>query len=203
MYVLTESANIVPHNEVELPDEIIVARVCAGEDALFALLYQRYRARTFALAYGMTGKREQADDLTQDIFLRVYQRLSTFQGHAKFSTWFYRISLNCCLNYCRHERASVTRLSGAETPPPMLVKVRRTEEAHEALLRQEVQQQIRVALLSLKPQMRMLLVLKEIEGLSYDEISERLGCSTGTVASRLNRARQLLGRKLESLKGKI
>ena len=85
----------------------------------------------------------------------------------------------------------------------MLVEVRRTEEAHEALLRQEVQQQIRVALLSLKPQMRMLLVLKEIEGLSYDEIAERLDCSTGTVASRLNRARQLLARKLESLKGKI
>jgi RNA polymerase sigma-70 factor (ECF subfamily) len=85
----------------------------------------------------------------------------------------------------------------------MLVEVRRTEEAHEALLRQEIQQQIKLALLSLKPQLRMLLILKEIEGLSYDEIAERLECSTGTVASRLNRARQLLARKLESLKGKI
>jgi RNA polymerase sigma-70 factor (ECF subfamily) len=204
MYVLTEIANIVPHNEAELPDEMIVARVCAGEDTLFALLYQRYRAKTFALAYGMTGQREQADDLTQDIFLRVYQRLSTFQGHAKFSTWFYRISLNCCLNYCRRERSSSTRLTSAtEVAAPMLVEVRRTEEAHEALLRQEIQQQIKLALLSLKPQLRMLLILKEIEGLSYDEIAERLECSTGTVASRLNRARQLLARKLESLKGKI
>ena len=200
MYVLTE---IVPHNEKELPDELIVARVCAGEDTLFAVLYQRYRAKTFALAYGMTGQREQADDLTQDIFLRVYQRLNTFQGHAKFSTWFYRISLNCCLNYCRHERSSTRLTSTAETTLPMLVEVRRTEEAHEALLRQEVQQQIKMALLSLKPQLRMLLILKEIEGLSYDEIAERLECSTGTIASRLSRARQLLARKLESLKGKI
>jgi RNA polymerase sigma-70 factor (ECF subfamily) len=178
MYVLTE---IVPHNEKELPDELIVARVCAGEDTLFAVLYQRYRAKTFALAYGMTGQREQADDLTQDIFLRVYQRLNTFQGHAKFSTWFYRISLNCCLNYCRHERSSTRLTSTAETTPPML----------------------KMALLSLKPQLRMLLILKEIEGLSYDEIAERLECSTGTIASRLSRARQLLARKLESLKGKI
>jgi RNA polymerase sigma-70 factor, ECF subfamily len=203
MYVLTELANSVP-DEDELPDEAIVARIGSGEKALFTLLYNRYRARTFALAYGMTGQREQADDLAQEIFLRAYQQLSTFQGKSKFSTWFYRLALNHCLNYCRQERGRKRTLSSStEAQQPMLIELRPAEEVHEALLRQEIQQQIRIALLSLKPQLRLLLLLKEIEGLSYEEIAERLECSPGTVASRLSRARKLLARKLESLKGKI
>jgi RNA polymerase sigma-70 factor, ECF subfamily len=204
MYVLTEVADIFLQRDDELQDELIVARIGAGDEALFTLLYQRYHARIFGLAFGMTGQREQADDLTQEIFLRVYQRLSTFEGQAKFGTWFYRLALNHCLNHCRHERWRKRKLTiTSEAALPLLVEVRPAEEVHEALLRQEVQQQIRTALLSLKPQMRLLLLLKEIEGLSYEEIADRLECSTGTVASRLSRGRKLLARKLESLKGKI
>jgi RNA polymerase sigma-70 factor (ECF subfamily) len=83
------------------------------------------------------------------------------------------------------------------------VALRAVEQADASLLRKEIQQQLRSALLSLKPEIRVLLLLKEIEGLSYDEIAERLECSTGTVASRLSRGRRLLARKLESLRGKI
>src|ERR1700750_3013702 len=103
MYVLTELAEIVPAADDGLQDESLVALIRTGE-RLFGLLYERYRARTFALAFGMTGHREQAEDLTQEIFLRVYQRLNTFQGQAKFATCFYRIALNQCLNHCRNER---------------------------------------------------------------------------------------------------
>jgi RNA polymerase sigma-70 factor, ECF subfamily len=204
MYVLTEVADSVRESGNELQDELIVARIAAGEKGLFALIYQRYQARAFGLAFGMTGQREQADDLTQEIFIRAYERISSFKGDAKFSTWFYRLALNHCLNHCRKERWRIRSFTTpGEQSAPLLVELRPSEEVHEALLRQEIQQQIKIALLSLKPDVRMLLVLKEIEGLSYEEIAEQLDCSTGTVASRLNRARSLLARKLEGLKGKI
>ena len=201
--MLTEAAETVLVEADELHDELIVARITAGERRLFAVLYQRYRARIVALAFGMTGQREQAEDLTQEIFLRVYQRLGTFQGEAKFATWFYRIALNHCLNHCRNERRRQRPLKVNDHSSGVLVELRPVEQADATLLRKEIQQQIRWALLSLKPELRVLLLLKEIEGLSYQEIAERLDWSGGTVASRLNRGRRLLARKLANLKGKI
>jgi RNA polymerase sigma-70 factor (ECF subfamily) len=203
MYVLSELADIDLEADDEPQDETIVARIRTGE-RLFGLLYERYRTRTFALAFGMTGQREQAEDLTQEIFLRVYQRLNTFQGQAKFSTWFYRIALNQCLNHCRNERRRRQTVANPDDgQATVLVELRVVEQADATLLQKELQHQIRSALLSLKPEVRVLLLLKEIEGLSYEEIAERLECSPGTVASRLSRARRLLARKLESLKGRI
>ena len=203
MYVLTELADTDLGADDELQDESIVSRIRTGE-RLFGLLFERYRTRTFALAFGMTGQREQAEDLTQEIFLRVYERLNTFQGQAKFATWFYRIALNHCLNHCRNEgRRRRTVANPGEGQATVLVELRVVEQADATLLRKEIQQQLRSALLSLKPEVRVLILLKEIEGLSYEEIAERLECSPGTVASRLSRGRRLLARKLESLKGKI
>lgn len=203
MYVLTELADIGLEADDEPQDESIVARVRTGE-RLFGVLYERYRTRTFALAFGMTGQREQAEDLTQEIFLRVYERLNTFHGEAKFATWFYRIALNQCLNHCRNERRRHRTVANPEDDQAtVLVELRVVEQADANLLRKEIQRQLRSAILSLKPEVRVLLLLKEIEGLSYEEIAERLECSPGTVASRLSRGRRLLARKLESLKGKI
>lgn len=202
MYVLTELADVDLGADGELQDELIVARIRTGE-RLFGLLYERYRTRTFALAFGMTGQREQAEDLTQEIFLRVFERLNTFQGQAKFTTWFYRIALNQCLNHCRNERRRRLVANPEDVQPTVVVELRVVEQADATLLRKEIQHRLRLALLSLKPEVRVLLLLKEIEGLSYDEIAERLECSPGTVASRLSRGRRLLARKLDSLKGKI
>lgn len=201
--MLTETADVVLAEDDELQDELIVARIRTGERRLFGLLYQRYRTRVFALAFGMTGQREPAEDLTQEIFLRVYERLSTFQEQAKFATWFYRIALNHCLNHCRNERRQRSTITSPDLEQPIRVELRAVEQADASLLQKEIQRHIRTALLSLKPELRVLLLLKEIEGLSYQEIAERLDWSSGTVASRLSRGRKLLARKLENLKGKI
>src|SRR6266567_4435337 len=161
MYVLTEVADVVLGEDDELQDESIVERIRAGERRLFGLLYQRYRTRTFALAFGMTGQREQAEDLTQEIFLRVYERLSTFQGQAKFATWFYRIALNYCLNHCRHEHQRRRTVANPDDgQATVLVELRAVDGPDAALLQKEIQQQLRSALLSLKPEIRILLLLK-------------------------------------------
>ena len=215
MYVLMQTVKALDdeihacdEREADGDDEALVARILAGDAPLFERLYRRYHARTFALAYGMTGQRERADDLTQEIFLRAYQRLDSYHRRSRFATWFYRLATNHCLNYCRGERrhqgieADVEQAWQQHHRPPANGSA--AEERMAAnLMRQQVQTQVRDALLTLPPKLRVLLVLREIEGLSYEEIAEQLDCSAGTVASGLSRARVLLAHKLEKLKGRV
>ncbi len=180
---------------VKPTDEELVKLIRAGDERAFAELYGRYRLGIFRLAYAMTGSPETAEDVTQEVFLRVYEKLHRFHGQAKFSTWLYRLAVNCCLNHCRRERAGESLAQGhrvqGEEPEPMEAKV----------LGAQIRDRVHRAILSLPPELRVTVILKEIEGLNYAEIARRMGCSEGTVASRLNRARKLLARKLEHLRG--
>ncbi|MDQ3803941.1 MAG: sigma-70 family RNA polymerase sigma factor [Acidobacteriota bacterium] len=179
-------------------DEELVGLVLADHREVFARLYERYYSRTYRLAYAMTGRREAAEDLTQEVFIRAYQRLGQFRGQSSFSTWFYRLTVNHCVNYRRHERRTQGReLYAAGDYRPHGVGGR----AEADFFQQQVQGQIHRALLSLKPELRMVVILKDVEGLRYEEIAERMNCSAGTVGTWLNRARKLLARKLEHLKG--
>jgi len=201
-FVLAQTAELLnPSVEalVEPTDEELAAEVLAGRSQLFALIYRRYFPRAFRLASGICGNREQADDLTQEIFLRVYQGLSGFKGNSTFSTWFYRIALNHCLNYCRREKWKKLWLR-----PETLEAVNRLDSQSEAdLLEREIQVRVRVALQSLKPESRIMVILKDIEGFTYQEIADRLECAPGTVASVVSRARKLLAQKLSNLKGNV
>ena len=190
-------------NEVRT-DEELVGLVIAGQGEVFARLYERYYLRAYRLAYGMTGQREAAEDLTQEIFLRTYQKLRQFKGESRFATWFYRLTTNHCLRH--RQRARKNREEAVEDleqalPPhlPQLGSGKREAEA--ALLQQQTQTLIHKALLSLKPELRMVVVLRNLEGLSYEEIAERLNCSVGTVGTWLHRAHKLLAQKLANLRG--
>ena len=181
-------------------DEELVEFVLAGQDEVFARLYERYHARTHRVAYVMTGTREEAENLTQEVFMLAYQKLRQFGGRSSFSTWFYRLTVNCCLSHRKREHKFLAaRGNGFESSElPHF-----GEDAEGEILRQQIQRHVHTALLSLKPKLRMIVVLKDVEELSYEQIAERMGCSTGTVGTWLNRARKLLARKLEGLKGKI
>jgi RNA polymerase sigma-70 factor (ECF subfamily) len=186
-------------SETERTDEEAVRLIVAGDADEFALIYERYYSRAFRMAYGMTGERAAAEDLTQEIFMRVFQKLSDFRGEAAFSTWFYRLAVNQSLNYRRSNRV---RAVEELTPEVELGSIaREVPGAGSGVLAEQIRNQVQVALLALKPKLRIVVILKDIEGLSYEEISKRTGCSMGTIASRLNRSRRLLARKLEHLKG--
>jgi len=179
-------------------DEALVGMVLAGRRDVFARLYERYYPRTYRLAYAMTGRREAAEDLTQEVFIRAYQRLEQFRGQASFSTWFYRLTVNHCVNYRRHER----RFEGGGLDAAEGRELRAVAGRADAdFFRRQLQGQLHRALLSLKPELRMVVILKDVEGLRYEEIAERMNCSAGTVGTWLNRARKLLARKLEHLRG--
>jgi RNA polymerase sigma-70 factor (ECF subfamily) len=178
-------------------DSELVRLASAGDRAAFAQIYERFYARAFRLAYSMTGNRAAAEDLTQEIFMRAFQRLENFGGQSSFATWFYRLAVNHSLNYRRKERFSVQdnhadKLEFLANPSPPIESV---------VLQNQLKSEIHGALLELGKDMRMVIILKDIEGLNYDEIAERMSCSQGTVASRLNRARKQLAQKLKHLKG--
>lgn len=185
-------------------DEELVELVIAGQGEVFARLYDRYYLRAYRLAYGMTGRREAAEDLTQEIFLRTYQKLGQFKGKSKFATWFYRLMINHCLRYRQRERKNTeeTVEDLEQAIPPQWGGLFVVREAEAALFQQQAQALIHKALLSLKPDLRMAVILRNLEGLSYEEIAERLNCSVGTVGTRLHRAHKLLARKLTNLQGK-
>lgn len=184
----------------ELADEELARLVAAGQVEVFARLHSRYYRRAHRLAWAMTGQREAAEELTQEIFLRAWQKVEQFRGDSSFSTWFYRLAARCCLNYRGRQAAqlheALDSIEQMDQPDAM-------KQIEAQVRQQEIQSEVQSALLSLKPEWRLVVILKDLDGLSYEEIAARLDCSTGTVASRLNRARALLARKLEHLRGAV
>lgn len=178
-------------------DEDLVRRAAAGELEAFAELYARFYGGTLRLAFAMTGSRETAEDATQEIFMRVYGRLHQFERRAKFSTWFHRIAVNHCLRFRARAWARRAERAADDLASPD------AERPEDAILRAQLHDEVHRALISLRPKQRVIVILKEIEGLTYAEIADRVGCSEGTVASRLARARQLLARKLAHLRGAV
>jgi RNA polymerase sigma-70 factor, ECF subfamily len=183
-------------------DEELVELVLAGQGEVFARLYERYYLRAYRLAYGMTGQREAAEDLTQEIFLRAYQKLRQFKGESRFATWFYRLTTNHCLRHRQRARRNPEEVvEDLEQALPRRGAAQGRREAETALFQQQAQTIIHKALLSLKPELRMVVVLRNLEGLSYEEIAERMDCSVGTVGTWLHRAHKLLAQKLAGLRG--
>jgi RNA polymerase sigma-70 factor, ECF subfamily len=182
----------------ERTDEELVEAALADEGAAFALIYERYYSRTYRIAYGMTGRREAAEDLTQDVFVRAMRKLGQFNRRSSFSTWFYRLTVNCCLNH--HRVKSNAHEALTDDLRPATAPARAEDEG---VLRKEMQAHLHRALLSLKPESRLMILLKDVEGLSYEEIALRLSCPVGTVGSSLNRARRALAQKLGHLRGKF
>jgi RNA polymerase sigma-70 factor (ECF subfamily) len=157
-------------------------------------LYECYKAKVYSLAFYLSGDAELDKDLTQEIFLKVFRDLRAFRFESGFGSWLYRLATNTCLNALRSRRTR--REVGLEEVIGTSAEVdaRRSPEQQE--VDRSVQGAVWKAILSLKPPLRAVVVLRYIENLSYGEIAEALSCSPGTVAARLSRAHRLLGRKL-------
>lgn len=188
---------------VEASESALIERWRDGDQRAFEDLVGRYEKKVYNLAYRMSGNADDASDLAQEAFVRVYTALPSFRGQSSFATWLYRIATNVCLDELRRRgRQPVLSLDQPVAMDEGQV-VRQTVDPStgplEELERGEVQAAVQRGISSLQPEHRAVIVLRDLQGLSYDEIAEALECSLGTVKSRLNRARLALRERLSSM----
>jgi RNA polymerase sigma-70 factor (ECF subfamily) len=176
-------------------DEELVARCKSGDDEAFAAVVTRYRSRVFGMILRTVGDRGRAEDLAQDVFLRIYRGLAYFQGRAKFSTWVYRVTLNACLE----ERQRPTRIEvPAEEPGDEDHAPRELGTIDAAFDRMELRDRLSKALARLPANYRLLVAAHYLRGVQYEDLAEAFGLPLGTVKTHLHRAKkQLRGILLE------
>lgn len=188
-----------PRTDEEAPapdDSKLVARAQSGDPAAFEELVRRNGLRVFGIAYHMLGHREDAEDVTQNVFLKAHRSLSRFQGRSAFSSWLHRIAVNETYNFLK-KRRKTRHLSLADMDPlnpdnPVHARLLSNDSPIRAADLKDLQEKLNAALQSLSHTHRTVVVLHEIEGLPHEEIADLMGCSVGTVRSRLYYARQQL-----------
>jgi RNA polymerase sigma-70 factor, ECF subfamily len=203
---LDEVAAATPVDVRAVAEAQFIERLRAGEAAAFNRLVEDRSGEIYALLYRLTEDPEEARDLTQETFLRAFQSISRFRGEADLKTWLYRIAINQARNrwrwWRRRRRADTVSLESSESADgqPVGLRLADTTQAdpEQATLLRERESSLRKALRSLGTSYREAVILRDIEGLSYEEIAATLEISIGTVKSRLARGRLELRRKLES-----
>jgi RNA polymerase sigma-70 factor (ECF subfamily) len=169
-----------------------------GDREAFHLLFENYKDRVYSVALHFSGDPSSARDITQQVFLKLFTTISQFRHDAEFTTWLYRIVANACIDEQRRQRRFVPFAEGLEVRNIM---ARGSQEA--SYLKRQVADSVKEAISGLSPKLRLPILLKYVEGLSYEEIAQSLGCSMGTVASRLNRGHKILARKLAHLRDAV
>lgn len=183
-------------------DVAVVRRVQGGDVAAFDRLILKYRERVYGIIYNLTANREDAADLTQEAFIKAFQSIHRFSGQSSFFTWLYRIAVNSTLSHLRKARLrmffSLDRLDSEEPVAKEVIEALtdKTGADRDTYVR-ELQEKLNDALQKLSINHRTVVTLFEIDGLSHHEIAEIMGCSVGTVRSRLHYAKQLLQSELQ------
>ena len=183
-------------------DLVVVRQVQAGDVAAFDRLISKYRERVLGIVYNMTSNREDAADLTQDTFIKAFQSIQRFGGQSSFFTWLYRIAVNSTLSHLRKSRLrSFFSLEGIDADEPVSREIVAALTDKMGVDRdsyvRELQEKLNEAMQKLSITHRTVVTLFEIDGLSHQEIAEVMGCSVGTVRSRLHYAKQLLQSELQ------
>jgi len=188
-----------PPKETE-DDRILVDRARGGDRDCFGTLVRRHQARAFNLAYQIVRNREDALDISQEAFARAYTSLSTFKGEATFTTWLHRIVVNLAIDSVRRkQRVGIATYDDTRAVPEEPdADVAVGEDPATVLETKQVRALLARGIAQLPPAQRAVVVLREIEGMSYEEISRAVGCTLGTVMSRLFYARRRLQKILKA-----
>ena len=178
-------------------DEELVARTIGGDADSFNELIRRWERPIYALAYRQIGREEDARDVCQDTFLRAYRALNGFRGQAKFSSWLYRIALNLCRDWMRRERRTPIVQAPEDMDLMDLAAAREPSETIEDRVgRHDLTRAVERAMALLPEEQRTAILLKEYQGLTFQEIADLLGCPLSTVKTRLYQGLTVLRREL-------
>ncbi len=202
MSVATPTATMETYSEMGKTEELdlaqereIVLRCQNGDADAMGTLIVRYQHWVYNIAYGILGHHQDAEDAAQDAFVSAWENIGRFQFRSRFSTWLYRIVKNKCLNHIDQYQRRKTDPTEIDDSQPWVPLDTTTPE--EQALRNEEKEIVHAALAKLKPSYREILVLRELQDLTYEEIAEILGCTLGRVKSRLHEARKALKKELE------
>lgn len=183
-------------------DEVLVKRVQAGERKAFDLLVRRYQHKVLGVISRYVADWAEAQDVAQESFVRAYRAIGNFRGESAFYTWLYKIATNTAKNWL---------VSQGRRPPTddvqvddavhldAAVRLKDSSTPERELLRQEIERTVFETVEALPDELRQAITLREVEGLSYEEISERMDCPIGTVRSRIFRAREAIDNRLRPL----
>jgi RNA polymerase sigma-70 factor (ECF subfamily) len=186
-----------PARVKESVDWQVIAACQLGDRDALRTLFEVYKDRVYSIAmYSLSGSEAAAADATQQVFVKLITRIKQFRGDSEFTTWLYRLVVNTC----RDERRKLRRF----VPLADAAALRTASESPRAeYTRKELSIRVQHAVSELRPKLRWPIVLRYVEGFSYEEIARVLGCSKGTVASRLNRGHKALARRLHHLRDHI
>src|SRR5215813_92541 len=181
--------------------ETLIQRCLNGDQAAWDAIVRQYWRKVFNVAYKFVGKHDEAEDLTQDIFLKIFKSLDTFDRRANFQTWLISVSRNLCIDHyrsVRKERETIDReVDSAEVAPPSVG----TPSQIAALEQRDRVELLRQAMAALPATLRTAVLMRDIQECSYHEIARKLKLPEGTVKSRINRGRTELARQIRKLHG--
>jgi len=187
------TANLLPAESPSI--DILIERCLRGDEAAWEQVVRQHWRKVFNVAYKFVGSHEQAEDLTQDIFLKIFRSLETFDRRANFQTWLISVSRNLCIDYYRSVRRE-RQLIDREMRPEESHAASATASPLKTLENLDLAAELRLALQALPASLRTAVLLRDIQELSYQEIAERLHLPEGTVKSRINRGRRELARRI-------
>jgi len=195
-------ASVSAHDPVDDRDLVEAAR--RGDRDAFRTLFERYHRRAYSLAFGVLRHQDDALDVVQDAFIKAHKYLDKFEGNSSFYTWLYRIVMNLAIDHLRkHRRVKPVELDESrvddEAVDDTLLPKMLGGNPGRALADKEIRKRIDQALDELSENHRTVLVMRELEGLSYEEMAQAMGCSKGTIMSRLFHARRNMQKRLLDL----
>jgi RNA polymerase sigma-70 factor, ECF subfamily len=182
--------------------DALIQRCLAGDQQAWEEIVRQHRRKVFNIAYKFTGKHDEAEDLTQDIFLKIFKSLHTFDRRANFQTWLVSVSRNLCIDHyrsVRKERETIDR----DVDAGELTPAASTPSAYTELEQRGRVELLRRAMAELQPTLRSAVMLRDIQELSYQEIADKLQLPEGTVKSRINRGRTELARQIQRLRDEL
>lgn len=183
-------------------DQLLVARVQRGDKAAFDVLVRKYQHKIVKLIGRYVRDHAEALDIAQETFIKAYRALPRFRGDSAFYTWLYRIAINTAKNYLVAEnRRPIDQHVDLQDPEQydMQSRLRDMDTPEGLLLTEEIRHTVEAAIEKLPEELRTAIVLREMEGLSYEEIAQAMDCPVGTVRSRIFRAREAIGNSLQPL----
>jgi RNA polymerase sigma-70 factor, ECF subfamily len=183
-------------------DQQLVQRVQAGDKSAFNLLVLKYQHRVLKLVGRFVSDAAEAEDVAQEAFIKAYRALASFRGDSAFYTWLYRIAINTAKNALVSNRRRPVDFDLDLQDPEQYDRHARLKESDTpegVLLTEEIRKVVEHAMEQLPEDLRTAIVLRELEGLSYEEIAEAMDCPVGTVRSRIFRAREAIDKKLKPL----